>query len=621
MYLKSKLLALHLTVAGLLGAAPLAMADTEDMKLIHIGDIHGHLVERANVRSDGNGQMEGGLARMYTAIKNERGESNESLLINTGDTLQGSGEALFTSGQAMVDVLNKFGIDAYTPGNWDFLYGTDRFLELFVGVNGQAPKAPWGLLSANLYYNADNPAYAARAGQRVANAYAIKYVNGIKVGIFGLTTQRGPQVVGNVTKGFTLTDGKAEVPEMITLLRTTHKCDVVVMISELEMARNIALTEANPGVNFVFSSDMHEETRKPIVTPGGTVLVEEGQDGTMIGVINVEIDTDTRKIVKWSWKPITINTSIPKNDNIAKVVSAVRKPFLSGSSFAGASMTSPINNGPWTAPDGTVHDIKIHLKRPLDEIVGYAGVDLHRSNFSHEAVPGVIEGTSHNMITDAMRWYANNIAQQPVNFATLRGFRYGTHIRAGSAITMNDIYHYIPVSPLLGRASPVTGVQLKSQVENSSHSVFSPNLDDWRGGWLFGYSGVSWKLDAYNPKGSRGWEIKVDGVPYTPTSTYAVAGYWFRTNPATVNGCENCAGGVVGPLKDPETNEFLDITEVVVKYLQRTGPALPTTGRVSLICPLPAPLFGFSEIQPLRGVPTRAVAVNHADPSVVNHCP
>ena len=66
-------------------AAPLARA-VKEMKLIHIGDIHGHLVERPNVRSDGNGLLEGGLARMYTAIKNERGDSsNKSLLINTGE--------------------------------------------------------------------------------------------------------------------------------------------------------------------------------------------------------------------------------------------------------------------------------------------------------------------------------------------------------------------------------------------------------------------------------------------------------------------------------------------------------------------------------------------------------
>ena len=364
MYPKLKMLAVPLTVAGILMAAPLARADIKEMKLIHIGDIHGHLVERPNVRSDGNGLLEGGLARMYTAIKNERSNSKGSLLINTGDTLQGSGEALFTSGQAMVDVLNNFDINAYTPGTWDFLYGTDRFLELFVGVNGQTPKAPWGMLAANLYYNADNPAYAARAGQRVGNAYTIKYINGIKVGIFGLTTQRGPQVVGNVTKGFTLTDGKAEVPEMIALLRTTHNCDVVIMISELELARNIALTEANPGVDFVFSSDMHEETRKPIVTKGGTVLVEEGQDGTMIGAMEVEVDTNTHKIQEWSWKPITINTSIPKNPAIDTLVTTVRKPFLSGSSFAGASMTSPINNGTWTAPDGTVHASRYTYRTP-----------------------------------------------------------------------------------------------------------------------------------------------------------------------------------------------------------------------------------------------------------------
>jgi len=105
---------------------------------------------------------------MYTVIKRLRAEANEhgvdrSLLINTGDTVQGSGEALFTRGQAMIDVLNLFGFDAHAPGNWDFLYGPERFTETFIGANGGAPLANWNALAANLYYTGqfDRPRCAA----------------------------------------------------------------------------------------------------------------------------------------------------------------------------------------------------------------------------------------------------------------------------------------------------------------------------------------------------------------------------------------------------------------------------------------------------------------------------
>ena len=108
---------------------------TGSVTLIHTGDIHGHLVPRPNVRSDSSGHLEGGLARVATTvnrIRRQHGYQN-TLLLNTGDTLQGSAEAMFSRGQVMIDVLNLFDVQAHAPGNWDYLYGTDRFLEAFVG--------------------------------------------------------------------------------------------------------------------------------------------------------------------------------------------------------------------------------------------------------------------------------------------------------------------------------------------------------------------------------------------------------------------------------------------------------------------------------------------------------
>ena len=142
--------------ASMIPAAALAGSGT--VTLIQTGDIHGHLVPRPNLRSDAHGHsMEGGVARMYTLIKGfrlqsmlENGGNDRTLLINTGDTVQGSGEALFSRGQVMIDVLNQFGYVAHSPGNWDFLYGIDRFEETFKGSATAAPLANWNALAANL---------------------------------------------------------------------------------------------------------------------------------------------------------------------------------------------------------------------------------------------------------------------------------------------------------------------------------------------------------------------------------------------------------------------------------------------------------------------------------------
>src|SRR5258708_400217 len=180
-----------------------------------------------------------------------RRTADRTLLLNTGDTIQGSAEALFTKGQALVDVLNRFAIDAYAPGNWDWVYGVERALELFAGP---AANAPWNALAANAYY--DGEPYANRAGSRVLPPYIIREIDGVKIGILGFTTDRGPQVVGRaVTKGVRFTKGDAELKELVALLREKEKVALVVVISELGISNNIRLAEQTPGVDVILSSD------------------------------------------------------------------------------------------------------------------------------------------------------------------------------------------------------------------------------------------------------------------------------------------------------------------------------------------------------------------------------
>jgi len=152
------------------------MAGDGTVTLIHIGDIHGHLIPRPNMRKGDPdyGKQVGGLAYLYDQIKKIRQQYPNSLLINTGDTIQGSAEALYSEGQVIVDMLNQFEIDAFVPGNWDFLYGTERFRELFAG---DKPKTNWHAVATNLYYATlyDFPLsrYADKAGQRVLPFYLI----------------------------------------------------------------------------------------------------------------------------------------------------------------------------------------------------------------------------------------------------------------------------------------------------------------------------------------------------------------------------------------------------------------------------------------------------------------
>ncbi|HEX5637772.1 MAG TPA: metallophosphoesterase, partial [Gammaproteobacteria bacterium] len=330
-----------LLAAALLPAT--AMAGSGEVTLIHTGDIHGHMVPRANVRSDSTGREEGGLARMYTKIQKIRYDNwGKTLTINTGDTLQGSGEALFSRGQVMIDVLNLFKFDAHAPGNWDYLYGTARFEETFKGVNGAAPLANWNALASNLYYTNqfDSTAVCGKVDatgnkyKRVLPPYRIKTVGKLKIGILGFTTARAIAAVGtSVTSGYQYTDGKTEYPCYIDVLRNQEKVDLVVMISEMEMSRAIQLAETYTGVDVILSADMHERTTQPIVTPTGTVIVEAGQDGTTVGELKVKVTTG--KMTGWEWNSHTITDRLSANKTIAYKVAQVRKPYVTSGFVAG----------------------------------------------------------------------------------------------------------------------------------------------------------------------------------------------------------------------------------------------------------------------------------------------
>lgn len=570
----ASMIATTFAISAALVYTPAAFADTEvEIKVVHIGDIHGHLIPRPNVRSDSNGSTEGGLARMYSKIKSIRGDSNKTILINTGDTVQGSAEALYTKGQALVDVLNLFKIDVFAPGNWEFVYGTERFRELFAGVNGAAPLAPWNAISTNLYYDGvANTAYAALNGQPVLPKYKIIVRNGVRVGVLGFTTDRGPQVVGSaVTKGFRflksepgsagivgsdVSQVEAELQARIAELRP--QVDLLIVASELGLANNIILAERNAGIDLVLSSDMHEETRQPVVTGNGAIVVEEGQDGTMLGELEFKFNKDsagklTRK--SYEWKAHTIDNSIEEDSTIKAKVVAVRAPFLSAT--IASTYVNPFNGA--------------KLSGRIDEVVGYTNVALHRSNYSSEAMPAVVEGSAHDFLTDAFRTVGISrfgaeidAGTRPANvIGAIRGFRYGTHIKPG-AIKREDLYHFVAIGPKIA-CGTIEGNKVKGQMENAADGSLNPDPRRWTGGWLFNFSGVTSDLypitgATYDATGAtvgalnRVRNIQIqnkDGVyaPWAAANKYTYCSYFYDTDPYQINKVD-----ITGPTTTTVTN-------------------------------------------------------------------
>ncbi|GAC1419460.1 MAG: hypothetical protein NVSMB6_21430 [Burkholderiaceae bacterium] len=212
----------------------------------------------------------------YTLVDRiRRAHPAETLLVNTGDTLHGGAEAMFSQGAAMIEMLNAFRIDAHGPGNWDYVYGTDNFIEYFISPPA---KASWNPVIANLYYHCYR-GNEARTDEHVAKLYVIKSVNGLRVDIIGLTSDRGPTAGDpKVPRGLKFTNGKEEYKKYVKEVRE-QKVDFVLVISELGLHRNFTLANRVPGVDIILSSDKHEITEKPIRAKHGTLIVEQAWMG------------------------------------------------------------------------------------------------------------------------------------------------------------------------------------------------------------------------------------------------------------------------------------------------------------------------------------------------------
>lgn len=545
-----------------------------DLTFIHIGDLHGHLVPRPNLRGDGTGGAEGGFARMAALIKRIRVERPNTILVNTGDTIQGSAEALFTRGQALVDVVDRLGVDVFAPGNWDYLYGKDRFLELFgpgtghEGATTLAARTRWGALASNVYH--------AGTEELLLPPTGVLTVAGLRIGFVGLSSERAINALGPwVTEGIEFTGDAHEIPGHVAALRA-QGADLVVLVSEFGLAKNVLIADANPGIDVVLSSDMHEETRRVVEASTGALISEVGQDGTRVGQLDLSIDDDGA--LTWSYVLHTVSEDLEPDPEIAALVEEVRRPFLAGSF---RPHRNPIN-GSW-------------LTRPIDDVVGHTAVPLNRSGFTDDAWPAVISGTSHDAIAAALR------SEGGADLGHLRGFRYGTHVAPGP-IRLEDLYHFLPVGAQVG-VGEVRGAQVAKLLENSADGALNPDPWKWTGGWLHAVAGVTYDLDPAAVAGSRTSAVTVQRAGASaaealdPDGTYAVAGYWYAAAPGKVGPME--AAGEVRVLEDDDGG-VLDVTEVVARHLahhpvERLEPA------IRLVGPLPQALHHNPEIQPLRG--------------------
>jgi len=173
-----KILGLILALALLLSCTAFAEeaaapALTKDVVVLFTSDVHCGIDQ---------GWGYAGLAALRDALAKD----NHVVLVDNGDSIQGEPVGTMTKGEALVDLMNAVGYDIATPGNHEFDYGMERFLEL-------AEKAEFPYISAN--FN--------KEGELVFKPYEIKEFDGVKIAFVGIST---PKTLTSSTPAYFMDD-------------------------------------------------------------------------------------------------------------------------------------------------------------------------------------------------------------------------------------------------------------------------------------------------------------------------------------------------------------------------------------------------------------------------------
>src|SRR6476661_4702117 len=258
--------------------------DRVQITIISTTDLHGNInpIDYYTNKPDNRG-----LAKMATLIKRIRKENPNSLLIDSGDTIQGSPLESFHGRKhneppdPMMLAMNSLNYDSMTVGNHEYNFG----LKVLEKARSEA-NFPW--LSANTYDSAkQQPHY---------KPYIVKEVAGVKIGILGLTTPGIPNWDNPPNyAGLEFHEPISEARKWVPILRNQEKADVVVIAMHMGLEEDLRTGEMSPGqveheneailiakevpgVDVIFMGHTHRDV--PSVYVNGVLLTQANRWGS-----------------------------------------------------------------------------------------------------------------------------------------------------------------------------------------------------------------------------------------------------------------------------------------------------------------------------------------------------
>jgi sulfur-oxidizing protein SoxB len=252
----------------------------------------------------------GGLDRIATIVKAIRAERpGRTLLLDGGDTWQGSYTSLQTRGEDMVRAMQPLGIDAMTA-HWEFTYGEARVKEL-------AARLGFPFLATNVRDTTWN--------EDVFPAQAIFERSGLRIGVIGQAFPYTP--IANpryLIPGWSFGIQEDALRARVTKLRDDG-VDLVVLLSHNGFDVDRKLAARVDGIDVILTAHTHDALPEPLRV-NRTLLIASGSHGKFVS--RLDLDVRNREIADFHYRLIPVFAdAIAPDPEMAALVAALRAPY------------------------------------------------------------------------------------------------------------------------------------------------------------------------------------------------------------------------------------------------------------------------------------------------------
>lgn len=417
----------------------------------------------------------GGFAHLATLIKQLRGQNGieNTLLLDGGDSWQGSATALWTQGQDMVAACNLLGVDVMT-GHWEFTYGQTQVLKNIADFHGDFVAQNVNLTEeAQFAGTPENPA--------VFKPYVIKNLKNARIAIIGQAFPYTP--IAN-PKRF-IPDWQFGIQEqslqtIINEIKALKKADVIVLLSHNGMDVDLKLASRVAGLDVILGGHTHDAVPKPVLV-GKTWVTNAGSHGKFLAVLDLVVKNGRLADLRYQLLPVFANL-LKADQEMQNLIANIRQPFLE-------KLTQPL---------------------AIAEELLY-----RRDNF---------HGSFDAILLAALR------TQNNAEIAFSPGFRWGSSLLKGDTLYFEDVMNHTAITYPNSYVSELSGLEIKNILEDVADNLFNPDPYYQQGGDMVRVGGMTYRCNPEEKIGNRVFECRLaSGELLQAAKKYKVSG-WAAVN-------------------------------------------------------------------------------------------